>query len=271
MLKSDTKTAKTHHHKQPQKDNHDVKFEFEPIQEAVTFRPSIDDFADPLAYINQIRHIAENYGICKIIPPKTWRPTFCIDMNAFKFTPRVQRLNELEAKTRIKINFLERLSQFWDLQGGKFRIPILERKPIDLYKLYKTVEQMGGIEQVTKNKQWSQLIKKLDLKDANSARYVKTHYDKILYPFLLFEAGVTLPQVAAKSSLPGKQPQSDIESSYSSFDDEVSLGSCSANTNNSRKRARNANAKITTRSKKQQQPAEKVQQILQRVNLVQNC
>ena len=171
----------------------ELKFEFEAVPEALTYRPTLEEFGDPLAYINQIRGEAECYGICKIVPPKAWRPAFCIDMDSFKFTPRVQRLNELEANTRIKMNFLDKLSKFWDLQGQKFRIPVLERKHVDLYKLYKTVEAMGGIEAVTTSKQWPQLIKKLDFKEPTSARILKMHYEKLLYPYLLFEAGVTAP------------------------------------------------------------------------------
>lgn len=71
-------------------------FKFEPVDEAPTFQPSESEFRDPLGYINQIRPIAEKFGICKIIPPKNWKPAFSIDKNSFKFTPRIQRLNELE-------------------------------------------------------------------------------------------------------------------------------------------------------------------------------
>ena len=69
---------------------------YELIQDAPVFQPTEEEFTDPLTYIEGIRHIAENYGVCKIIPPKTWKPPFCIDMNSFKFTPRIQKLNELE-------------------------------------------------------------------------------------------------------------------------------------------------------------------------------
>jgi len=74
----------------------DGEFVFDTVPESVTFRPTENEFKDPLLYINSIRPIAEQYGICKIIPPKYWKPKFALDMNAFKFTPRVQRLNELE-------------------------------------------------------------------------------------------------------------------------------------------------------------------------------
>lgn len=66
------------------------------IEEAITFTPSKEEFGDPLEYIAKIRHVAEQYGICKIIPPSDWRPPFCIDKNKCKFKPRIQKLNELE-------------------------------------------------------------------------------------------------------------------------------------------------------------------------------
>jgi histone demethylase JARID1 len=113
------------------------KSSYKSIPLAAIFRPTEAEFQEPLDYINHIRPRAEKYGICKIIPPKTWSPKFCIDMNTFKFRPRIQRLNELEANNRIKINFLEKLSKFWDLQGKKCRVPTLEGRPVDIFKLYK--------------------------------------------------------------------------------------------------------------------------------------
>ena len=112
-------------------------FHAEMIKEAVTFRPTLDEFNDPLEYIKKIRHVGEQYGVCKIKPPASWRPSFCLDLKQFKFTPRVQRLNELEAGTRIKLQFLDKLSKFWELQGNNFKIPVVERKPLDIYLLYK--------------------------------------------------------------------------------------------------------------------------------------
>ncbi len=81
--------------------NENDPIDTEAIQMARIFEPNEEEFSDPLAYINKIRPVAEKYGVCKIVPPKFWKPTFCIDMNNFKFTPRVQRLNELEVKKNI--------------------------------------------------------------------------------------------------------------------------------------------------------------------------
>lgn len=43
--------------------------EFKPPPECPVFEPSWEEFADPFAFINKIRPIAEKTGICKVRPP----------------------------------------------------------------------------------------------------------------------------------------------------------------------------------------------------------
>ena len=39
------------------------------------FYPTVEEMeGSPLDYIEKIRPIAQNYGICKIVPPKGWDP-----------------------------------------------------------------------------------------------------------------------------------------------------------------------------------------------------
>ena len=40
-----------------------------PPPEAPVFRPTMEEFRDPVAYITKIRPIVVNTGICKIQPP----------------------------------------------------------------------------------------------------------------------------------------------------------------------------------------------------------
>lgn len=42
-----------------------------------------------------------------------------------------------QAQTRVKLNFLDHIAKFWDLQGSTLKIPHVERKMLDLYTLSK--------------------------------------------------------------------------------------------------------------------------------------
>jgi hypothetical protein len=49
------------------------------LQESPTYRPTAEQFKDPVQYIQSIREEAQKYGIVKIIPPDSWNPSFAID------------------------------------------------------------------------------------------------------------------------------------------------------------------------------------------------
>lgn len=120
------------------------EFHFDTPPECPVFRPTTEEFKNPLAYISKIRSIAEKCGIAKILPPATWSPPFAVDVDKLRFVPRVQRLNELEAKTRVKLNFLDQIAKFWELQGSSLKIPMVERKALDLYTLHRIVQEEGA-------------------------------------------------------------------------------------------------------------------------------
>uniref|UniRef100_A0A6Q2XWJ9 [histone H3]-trimethyl-L-lysine(4) demethylase n=1 Tax=Esox lucius TaxID=8010 RepID=A0A6Q2XWJ9_ESOLU len=167
--------------------------EFVPPPECPVFEPSWEDFSDPLGFINKIRPIAEKTGICKIRPPEDWTPPFACDVRNFRFTPRVQRLNELEALTRVKLNFLDQIAKFWELQGSKLRFPHVERKILDLYQLSKIVSSEGGFETVCKEKRWSKVASRLGFPSGKgTGSLLRSHFERILYPYELFQSGATL-------------------------------------------------------------------------------
>ncbi|KYM91859.1 Lysine-specific demethylase 5A [Atta colombica] len=185
-------------------DRTETDFEFTVPPEAPVFEPTNEEFHDPLAYIAKIRPIAERSGICKIKPPPNWQPPFAVDVDKFKFVPRIQRLNELEAKTRIKLNFLDQIAKFWELQGSSLKIPLVERKALDLYSLHKIVTDEGGIETVTKERRWAKIANKLGYPSGRSVGSIlKNHYERILYPFDVFKQGKTLSDIKI-------EPDSDV-------------------------------------------------------------
>uniref|UniRef100_A0A4W4F4E0 [histone H3]-trimethyl-L-lysine(4) demethylase n=1 Tax=Electrophorus electricus TaxID=8005 RepID=A0A4W4F4E0_ELEEL len=177
--------------------------EFIPPPECPVFEPSWEEFADPFVFINKIRPIAENTGICKIRPPQGWQPPFACDVDRLHFTPRIQRLNELEAQTRVKLNFLDQIAKFWELQGCTLKIPHVERRSLDLYQLYKLVTEEGGFDIVCRERKWTQISLKMGFAPGKAiGSHLRAHYERILYPYSLFQTGANLPVRLLEPSFP---------------------------------------------------------------------
>uniref|UniRef100_A0A3Q3WI27 [histone H3]-trimethyl-L-lysine(4) demethylase n=1 Tax=Mola mola TaxID=94237 RepID=A0A3Q3WI27_MOLML len=167
--------------------------EFKPPPECPVFEPSWEEFKDPYAFINKIRPIAEKTGICKVRPPPGWQPPFACDVDKLHFVPRIQRLNELEAQTRVKLNFLDQIAKFWDLQGCALKIPHVERKILDLYKLNKLVAEEGGFDIVCQDRRWTKIALQMGFAPGKAVgSHLRGHYEKILYPYNLFQSGSNL-------------------------------------------------------------------------------
>ncbi|XP_059161364.1 lysine-specific demethylase 5A-like isoform X2 [Physella acuta] len=184
---------------------------FKPPPEAPVFTPTEEEFADPLGYIAKIRSIGLQAGIVKIKPPPDWQPPFAVNVETFRFTPRIQKLNELEAHSRIKLNFFDCLYKFWDLQGCTLKIPTVERKILDLYKLFKTVEEEGGMELLNRERGWSRVAIKMGYPYGRGVGgTLKHHYERILFPFYLFKKGETVKFIPEqKPAIPDEIDKSD--------------------------------------------------------------
>uniref|UniRef100_A0AAQ4RSH2 [histone H3]-trimethyl-L-lysine(4) demethylase n=1 Tax=Gasterosteus aculeatus aculeatus TaxID=481459 RepID=A0AAQ4RSH2_GASAC len=166
---------------------------FKPPPECPVFEPSWEEFRDPFAFINKIRPIAEKTGICKVRPPPGWQPPFACDVDKLHFVPRIQRLNELEAQTRVKLNFLDQIAKFWDLQGCALKIPHVERKILDLYKLNKLVADEGGFDVVCQERLWTKIALQMGFAPGKAVgSHLRGHYEKVLYPYNLFQSGANL-------------------------------------------------------------------------------
>ncbi|CAH1429675.1 unnamed protein product [Lactuca virosa] len=70
------------------------------LLEAPVFYPSEEEFEDTLKYISSIREKAEAYGICRIVPPSSWKPPCPLKEKTVwensTFATRIQRVDKLQ-------------------------------------------------------------------------------------------------------------------------------------------------------------------------------
>ncbi|XP_075691413.1 lysine-specific demethylase 5C isoform X3 [Rhinoderma darwinii] len=179
--------------------------DFIPPPECPVFEPTWEEFANPLGYIARIRPIAEKSGICKIRPPVDWQPPFAVEVDNFRFTPRIQRLNELEAETRVQLNYLDQIAKFWEIQGSSLKIPNVERRILDLYSLSKIVKEEGGYEPICRERRWARVAQRMGYPSGkNLGSLLRSHYERIIYPFHLYQSGANLVDC-------GERPRYDSE------------------------------------------------------------
>ncbi|WZZ11444.1 hypothetical protein YC2023_097365 [Brassica napus] len=76
------------------------------LEDAPIFHPTEEEFEDTLSYIAKIRPKAEKYGICRIVPPPSWKPPCPLKekqvWEGSKFTTRVQRVDKLQNRSSMK-------------------------------------------------------------------------------------------------------------------------------------------------------------------------
>lgn len=132
------------------------------VREVPVFYPTEAEFGSPLEYIASIRAQAEPSGLCKVVPPSSWKPPFSLNRASFSFKTRVQNVNELQQRTDPVQRAQEFFSKYraWLLRTqGKsfFRNPSYAGKDVDLSQLYRLVLRKGGHAQVTKDKGWREI------------------------------------------------------------------------------------------------------------------
>ncbi|KAK8584321.1 hypothetical protein V6N13_109707 [Hibiscus sabdariffa] len=133
------------------------------IQSGPVYYPSEEEFRDPLEYIYKIRPEAEPYGICKIVPPKTWNPPFALNVESFTFPTKTQAIHQLQARPAScdSKTFELEYNRFLEGHCGKQlkKRVIFEGEELDLCKLFNAVRRYGGYDKVVKGKNWGEVFR----------------------------------------------------------------------------------------------------------------
>ncbi|KAK2518696.1 Arid1a [Columba guinea] len=97
---------------------------------------------------------------------------------------KITKLYELGGEPERKI-WVDRYLAFTEEKAmGMTNLPAVGRKPLDLYRLYVSVKEIGGLTQVNKNKKWRELATNLNVGTSSSAASsLKKQYIQCLYAF----------------------------------------------------------------------------------------
>ncbi|KAK1374392.1 Lysine-specific demethylase rbr-2 [Heracleum sosnowskyi] len=133
------------------------------IPPAPVYYPTEDEFKDPLEFIYKIRPEAERFGICKIVPPKSWKPPFALDLDRFTFPTKAQAIHRLQVRPAScdSKTFELEYNRFLEGSGvkkAKKRV-VFEGEDLDLCKLFNAVKRFGGYDRVVKEKKWGEVSK----------------------------------------------------------------------------------------------------------------
>ncbi|ORY74825.1 PLU-1-like protein-domain-containing protein [Protomyces lactucae-debilis] len=169
------------------------------LQTAPTYRPTQQEFTNPLKYIEKIAPHAKQFGIVKIIPPEGWQSTFAVDTETFQFRTRKQELNSMEAKCRATLNYVDQIFKYHTQHGTPIRgLPMLDAKPMDLYQLREVVEKLGGYKLVNNSNKspnvqnlWGEVGKHFGFADnatmcLSLASNFKIAYQRYILPYETF-------------------------------------------------------------------------------------
>ena len=164
------------------------KYRLSALKEAPVYHPTEDEFADPLRYIASIRAEAEEFGICRIVPPSSFKVPFNQDAASFAFKTRVQTVNELQLRLKKGKNrsFRTEYADFMQSRGQSVtRWPVFGGKKLDLQALYDNVTQRGGFDAVCRAKGWRDMARVMDTPATvtSAAMALRALYQKWLLDF----------------------------------------------------------------------------------------
>ncbi|MFT7811654.1 protein Jumonji-like [Arapaima gigas] len=143
------------------------------MSEVLVLRPDQAEFHDPLMYLDSVREQAEPYGLCRVIPPPSWRPE-CKLSDEMRFVTQVQHIHKLGRRWGPNVQRLACIKKHLKSQGISMEEPpLIGGCELDLARFFQLINDMGGMQQVTDLKKWSKLADLLRIPRSAQDRLAK--------------------------------------------------------------------------------------------------
>ena len=165
--------------------------QFGKLVEAATFRPTVEEFKDPLAYIQSIHVLAHDQGIAKIIPPTPAHEWLngevfqkVVKSDTFYFQTKVQDVGGLSHRGTPQA-FIEIVNHY----RSKLSLPPFTKsrevagKRLPMNRLFDVVASAGGSAVVDKGDGWREVATQLGFAAfPSNVAAVKAVYDEVIRP-----------------------------------------------------------------------------------------
>ncbi|KAG0689446.1 hypothetical protein C6P40_005055 [Pichia californica] len=148
-------------------------------------KPTMEEFEDIYSYIESIKDIGEKYGAVKIIPPKEFSPKFSINLESFWIKSKRQLWRSSSEELNARYEFYRQLKVCLKAKSNYsiHKLPCIDKRAIDLYRLFRVVTLRGGFENCCNEKLWAQIGRELGFYGKISSSLsssIKSVYQKYL-------------------------------------------------------------------------------------------
>ncbi|XP_050560017.1 uncharacterized protein LOC118263720 isoform X4 [Spodoptera frugiperda] len=152
------------------------------LHEGPVFRPTKEEFQNPLEYFMKICDEASEFGICKIIPPPGWRPK-SQSCDGIRFDVAKQYVSRMYNRWGTAMRELACI-KFCASRSNGFpcSTPTIGGMEVNLPKLYHSVQRHGGLELVLNKKRWVKIGRDMNL-SVNFLNRLDHLYSKYLLPY----------------------------------------------------------------------------------------
>lgn len=168
----------------------DESFDLKKYEDSLlpVIKPKIEELDDIYSFIESIREIGEKYGAVKVVPPKEFSPKFSINLESFWIKSSRQLWRSPADELNSRCEFYKQLQKCLLSEGKNSinKLPCIDKRSIDLYRLYRVVNLRGGFQHCCNDKLWAQIGRELGFYGKISSSLsssIKSVYQKYIIPW----------------------------------------------------------------------------------------